>query len=410
MLWFAFILLSLSYWKQRNNGRIYNLISCDLLSFYYLCRTGNNVTRRRTKYRRVVICFHFTIFVVLETTCPSTIKSSSCCDLLSFYYLCRTGNNICVYEHISGEVVICFHFTIFVVLETTTRSWVKPTDRLWFAFILLSLSYWKQLESLCNIIHPRCDLLSFYYLCRTGNNRKNGVSIASTVVICFHFTIFVVLETTELGYIMPPFTLWFAFILLSLSYWKQPEKNEKAKNCVVICFHFTIFVVLETTTAPAFPPTAPLWFAFILLSLSYWKQRFLAKAYRYLCCDLLSFYYLCRTGNNFDAICVLVVLLWFAFILLSLSYWKQHPRRPANVTLSCDLLSFYYLCRTGNNDGKDASSVIPVVICFHFTIFVVLETTFTNVMLYRHVLWFAFILLSLSYWKQLQNGFIARYD
>ena len=298
MLWFAFILLSLSYWKQRNNGRIYNLISCDLLSFYYLCRTGNNVTRRRTKYRRVVICFHFTIFVVLETTCPSTIKSSSCCDLLSFYYLCRTGNNICVYEHISGEVVICFHFTIFVVLETTTRSWVKPTDRLWFAFILLSLSYWKQLESLCNIIHPRCDLLSFYYLCRTGNNRKNGVSIASTVVICFHFTIFVVLETTELGYIMPPFTLWFAFILLSLSYWKQPEKNEKAKNCVVICFHFTIFVVLETTTAPAFPPTAPLWFAFILLSLSYWKQ------------------------------------LW------------------CNLRFDC-----------------------PVVICFHFTIFVVLETT-----------------------------------
>ena len=41
------------------------------------------------------------------------------CDLLSFYYLCRTGNNHCYIYDKSQEVVICFHFTIFVVLETT---------------------------------------------------------------------------------------------------------------------------------------------------------------------------------------------------------------------------------------------------------------------------------------------------
>ena len=41
---------------------------CDLLSFYYLCRTGNNPGGRRRTRWRVVICFHFTIFVVLETT------------------------------------------------------------------------------------------------------------------------------------------------------------------------------------------------------------------------------------------------------------------------------------------------------------------------------------------------------
>ena len=42
-----------------------------------------------------------------------------------------------------------------------------------------------------------CDLLSFYYLCRTGNNKERLRLIPSQVVICFHFTIFVVLETTQ---------------------------------------------------------------------------------------------------------------------------------------------------------------------------------------------------------------------
>ena len=155
MLWFAFILLSLSYWKQQD--------------FIY-CQKENR------------------------------------CDLLSFYYLCRTGNNRFSSNLLDNRVVICFHFTIFVVLETT-RSWYATGHRrLWFAFILLSLSYWKQRWRLWRPVRSRCDLLSFYYLCRTGNNNKvlcrtgnnNKVSAkkAIAVVICFHFTIFVVLETT----------------------------------------------------------------------------------------------------------------------------------------------------------------------------------------------------------------------
>ena len=42
-----------------------------------------------------------------------------------------------------------------------------------------------------------CDLLSFYYLCRTRNNSLNLILWKKTVVICFHFTIFVVLGTTQ---------------------------------------------------------------------------------------------------------------------------------------------------------------------------------------------------------------------
>ena len=119
---------------------------CDLLSFYYLCRTGNNRNSLRVLGFTVVICFHFTIFVVLETTSTTLSKLGSSCDLLSFYYLCRTGNNNSLTNNSRPIVVICFHFTIFVVLETTLSITISNASS--------------------------CDLLSFYYLCRTGNNRN----------------------------------------------------------------------------------------------------------------------------------------------------------------------------------------------------------------------------------------------
>ena len=118
----------------------------------------------------VVICFHFTIFVVLGTTRVFQSSPSFCCDLLSFYYLCRTRNNPCPHTARPQAVVICFHFTIFVVLGTT--------------------------REICTLWMPCCDLLSFYYLCRTRNNSASFSPRRLSVVICFHFTIFVVLETT----------------------------------------------------------------------------------------------------------------------------------------------------------------------------------------------------------------------
>ena len=223
------------------------VLGCDLLSFYYLCRTGNNSIIQLNI--RLMLWFAFILLSLSywkqrPTLC---VNSSSGCDLLSFYYLCRTGNNGNGRRHAARVVVICFHFTIFVVLETTSSATTRGTFLLWFAFILLSLSYWKQLLSGRRRFIWRCDLLSFYYLCRTGNN--------------------------------------YGHLLLFLQW-------------VVICFHFTIFVVLETTVAETGDGYFELWFAFILLSLSYWKQRTDMADTHSTCCDLLSFYYLCRTGNN----------------------------------------------------------------------------------------------------------------
>ena len=92
---------------------------------------------------------------------------------------------------------------------------------LWFAFILVSLNHWKQL-------HTK-EVFRTY------------------VVICFHFSIFEPLETTTVFMVVFYDRLWFAFILVSLNHWKQPSNCYPWVRIVVICFHFSIFEPLETT-------------------------------------------------------------------------------------------------------------------------------------------------------------------
>ena len=41
--------------------------------------------------------------------------------------------------------------------------------------------------------------------------------------------------------------LYYNIILVSLTYWKQPNWSLICQECVVICFLFSIFDVLETT-------------------------------------------------------------------------------------------------------------------------------------------------------------------
>ena len=273
-------------------------MGCDLLSFYYLCRTGNSFGLNISWPVLVVICFHFTTFAVLETAGKPLLEVSFwlwfAFILLPLPYWKQQIGMIFSW----GRVVICFHFTTFAVLETANRSWRNWDVLLWFAFILLPLPYWKQPKRWEDSFVYGCDLLSFYYLCRTGNSASSTLSKLSFVVICFHFTTFAVLETACLGICWLPTLLWFAFILLPLPYWKQP------------------------------------------LNASSDVQG---------SCDLLSFYYLCRTGNSGIRKNYWRKSLWFAFILLPLPYWKQPSYWNGNWRSCCDLLSFYYLCRTGNS-------------------------------------------------------------
>ena len=118
------------------------------------------------------------------------------------------------------SVVICFHFSNFEPLETASTIIVYDRTMLWFAFILVTLSHWKQ--------------------------RHLMTARSVRVVICFHFSNFEPLETAPVKYSLCKRTLWFAFILVTLSHWKQRNKSGFHLSVVVICFHFSNFEPLET--------------------------------------------------------------------------------------------------------------------------------------------------------------------
>ena len=133
---------------------------------------------------------------------------------------------------------------------------------MWFAFKLVSLNHWKQLQ----LAVLRCWI----------------------VVICFQISIFEPLETTRCFYCRNPEQLWFAFKLVSLNHWKQLLNNLPVRISVVICFQISIFEPLETTERGEEFPCKALWFAFKLVSLNHWKQPYHILLSDDSSCDLLS--------------------------------------------------------------------------------------------------------------------------
>ena len=118
---------------------------------------------------------------------------------------------------------------------------------LWFAFKLVSLSHWIQ----------RCYWN--YYL--------------NKVVICFQISIFEPLNTAHLLRSWTGIWLWFAFKLVSLSHWIQPQYACSILYQVVICFQISIFEPLNTADDYQRFWDSMLWFAFKLVSLSHWIQQ-----------------------------------------------------------------------------------------------------------------------------------------
>ena len=195
------------------------------------------------------------------------------------------------------------------------------------------------------------------------------------VVICFQSIIFDILKTT----------------------WSW---NSLSGFTVVICFQSIIFDILKTTRVRSSSPGHLLWFAFNLLSLTYWKQPSVIKYRLVSRCDLLSIYYLWHTENNTLKFKNQRYMLWFAFNLLSLTYWKQLVKIFISWQFCCDLLSIYYLWHTENNTQIKMPMINKVVICFQSIIFDILKTTKNTKCTSGFWLWFAFNLLSLTYWKQ----------
>ena len=77
---------------------------------------------------------------------------------------------------------------------------------------------------------------------------------ANNVVICFQISIFEPLKTAMQGLDAICILLWFAFKLVSLNHWKQPENPGMGANNVVICFQISIFEPLKTAKSNRFLP------------------------------------------------------------------------------------------------------------------------------------------------------------
>ena len=133
--------------------------------------------------------------------------------------------------------------------------------------------------------------------------------------------------------------MWFAFKLVSLNHWKQRYNIHKWCRVVVICFQISIFEPLETTNHVEAVPAEQLWFAFKLVSLNHWKQHEKSdvKAQHVVICFQISIFEPLETTCS--RFCCYGWLLWFAFKLVSLNHWKQRNVSYFPSCWSCDLLS-----------------------------------------------------------------------
>ena len=121
-------------------------------------------------------------------------------------------------------VVICLQISIFDLLTTTFKKKSGARHRLWFAYKLVSLTYWQQ---------------HHYYL-----------HLLCCVVICLQISIFDLLTTTDKCSKNMYTWLWFAYKLVSLTYWQQPTVSYQTDSSVVICLQISIFDLLTTTGSP----------------------------------------------------------------------------------------------------------------------------------------------------------------
>ena len=148
------------------------------------------------------------------------------------------------------------------------------------------------METASFVVKIRSFMLWFAFILVTLSHWKQLTSfhlLSLLVVICFHFSNFEPLETAMLISICQISWLWFAFILVTLSHWKQHHRRVQQGGKVVICFHFSNFEPLETAYFRHDQHMHQLWFAFILVTLSHWKQLLSVINTTLIGCDLLSF-------------------------------------------------------------------------------------------------------------------------
>ena len=188
-------------------------------------------------------------------------------------------------------------------------------------------------------------------------------------MICFHFVIFDNYATGKS--ILPP--VYFGCDLLSFFYlWSisnSAASSDGAGAYAVICFHFFIFDQSATADLAKKAGDLMLWFAFIFLSLINQQQHYCGSIWLRIAVICFHFFIFDQSATATQSRTVIISSLWFAFIFLSLINQQQPTTSPDALTFGCDLLSFFYLWSISNSAQGLCSMVSAAVICFHFFIF-----------------------------------------
>ena len=139
-----------------------------------------------------------------------------CCELLSFFCIFEIQHNYSDYLEKPLIVVNCFHFSVSLRYNTTLPSKFHNLSLLWIAFIFLYLWDTTQLKLLIQHISSCCELLSFFCIFEIQHNQHWKTPHLYRVVNCFHFSVSLRYNTTNLLFLRTSASLWIAFIFLYL--------------------------------------------------------------------------------------------------------------------------------------------------------------------------------------------------
>ena len=203
-----------------------------------------------------------------------------------------------------------------------------------------------------------CELLSFFSIFGIQHNSAITAMFWFSVVNCFHFSVSLGYNTTDLIEINNLILLWIAFIfqylwdttqlvlilpilytgceLLSFFSIFGIQHNNSCIGCgivcVVNCFHFSVSLGYNTTSVPFSSTNKSLWIAFIFQYLWDTTQLIMVFALLITCCELLSFFSIFGIQHNRIVIthkCHIVVNCFHFSVSLGYNttdfyrYWNQ---------------------------------------------------------------------------------------
>ena len=177
-------------------------------------------------------------------------------------------------------------------------------------------------------MHFRCELLSFFSIFGIQNNYIAIQIEQLSVVNCFHFSVSLGYKTTEKDFYSFHKVLWIAFIFQYLWDTKQRQAtiSKTPTGCELLSF-FSIFGI-QNNNSPILHP------------------------YQYV---VNCFHFSVSLGykTTFLLLCLILNVLWIAFIFQYLWDTKQHELIFSGCQYRCELLSFFSIFGIQNNRSNE---------------------------------------------------------